>query len=416
LALHLKLLPAFMVPAKGGLVKMSDTSGNPQGRLAALDQFRGYTMVGMLLVNFLGSYKVCPQILKHTHDYCSYADTIMPQFLFAAGFAMQLSLGKRLQQGGRMPWGRAIRRILSLAVIAIVWYSFCDFSTIVQRFRTEETAVVLGTLFKRSLFQTLLHIAVTSLWILPVIGASPGVRMGYAAFSGLLHVVLSGWFNFLWVNSNPMGIDGGPLGFLTWSIPAICGTLACDLVRSKGANAARTLIGPGVGLMFVAWCWSCGSTLYNVPDEFVNEQKAVKLAEDSVLPSPERIQRWSGSIMEPPFVPPPNAEHRKWNYWMMSQRGGTISYTTFSAGFSLVVFALFLWACDSRKWQVGVFRTLGTNSLAAYLLHDVASWWISPWFPTSSGPIMAAFGFLCFSGFVYGVCCMMERRGWLIRV
>ena len=50
-------------------------------RLASLDQFRGYTVVGMLLVNYFGGYAVCPQVLKHTHDYCSYADTIMPQFL-----------------------------------------------------------------------------------------------------------------------------------------------------------------------------------------------------------------------------------------------------------------------------------------------------------------------------------------------
>lgn len=395
---------------------MSDISSSSPARLAALDQFRGYTMVGMLLVNFLGNYEVCPRILQHSHDYCSYADTIMAQFLFAAGFAMQLSLGRRLQQGGQRPWARAIRRILSLAAIAIVWYSFCDLSTIVQKFRTEDTTVVLGTLCKRNLFQTLLHIAVTSLWILPVIGASSSMRIGHLAFSGLLHVFLSGWFNFQWVNSNPMGIDGGPLGFLTWSIPAICGTLACDLVRRQGAAAARRIAGAGLALMFVAWCWSCGSTLYDVPDELVETQRAVKLADDPVLPSLERIQRWSGSSMEPPFVPPPQADFRKWNYWMMSQRGATISYTTFAAGYSLVLFALFLWACDSCKWQAGIFRTLGTNSLAAYLLHDVASWWISPRFPTSSGPVVVTIGFLCFSGFVYGICWIMERRGWLIRV
>ena len=395
---------------------MSDISSSSPARLAALDQFRGYTMVGMLLVNFLGNYEVCPRILKHSHDYCSYADTIMPQFLFAAGFAMQLSLGRRLQQGGQMPWAKAIRRILSLAAIAIVWYSFCDLSAIVQMLRTEDTTVVLGTLCKRNLFQTLLHIAVTSLWSLPVIGASSSMRIGYLAFSGLLHVLLSGWFNFQWVNSNPMGIDGGPLGFLTWSIPAICGTLACDLVRRQGAAAARRIAGAGFALMCVAWGWSCGSTLYDVPDELVETQRAVKLADDPVLPSLERIQRWSGSSMEPPFVPPPKADFRKWNYWMMSQRGATISYTTFTAGYSLVLFALFLWACDSCKWQAGIFRTLGTNSLAAYLLHDVASWWISPWFPTSSGPVVVAIGFLCFSGFVYGICWIMEHRGWLIRV
>ena len=39
-------------------------------------------MVGMMLVNFVGGYKLaCPYILKHSHDYCSYADTIMPHFL-----------------------------------------------------------------------------------------------------------------------------------------------------------------------------------------------------------------------------------------------------------------------------------------------------------------------------------------------
>jgi predicted acyltransferase len=410
------LLAASMMLRKGVLGTMSDTSVNPAPRLASLDQFRGYTMAGMLLVNFLGSYEVCPRLLKHSHDYCSYADTIMPQFLFAAGFAMQLSLGRRLQQGGQMPWARAIRRILSLAAIAIIWYSFCDFSAILQKFRTEEATAVLGTLFKRNLFQTLLHIAVTSLWILPVIGASSRIRIGYMAFSGLVHVILSGWFNFHWVNSSPSGIDGGPLGFLTWSIPAICGTLACDLIRKQGVAGARRLAVAGLGLMFVAWCWSWGSTLYDVPNELVEAQRTVKLADDPVLPSRERIQRWNGQIMEPPFVPPPNADHRKWNYWMMSQRGGTISYTTFAAGCSLVLFALFLWVCDSCKWQSGVFRTLGTNSLAAYILHGVASWTISPWFPKSSGPVVVAIGFLCFSGFVYGVCWIMERRGWLIRV
>ena len=55
-------------------------------RIASLDQFRGYTVVGMLLVNFLGGYKAVPALLKHHNTYCSYADTIMPQFLFAVGF------------------------------------------------------------------------------------------------------------------------------------------------------------------------------------------------------------------------------------------------------------------------------------------------------------------------------------------
>ncbi len=60
-------------------------------RIVSLDQFRGYTVVGMLFVNFLGGYQVVPAVFKHHNTYCSYADTIMPQFFFAVGFAYRLT-------------------------------------------------------------------------------------------------------------------------------------------------------------------------------------------------------------------------------------------------------------------------------------------------------------------------------------
>ena len=44
----------------------------------------------MLLVNFVGSFlaiRATLPLLAHHHTYCSYADTIMPQFLFAVGFS-----------------------------------------------------------------------------------------------------------------------------------------------------------------------------------------------------------------------------------------------------------------------------------------------------------------------------------------
>jgi predicted acyltransferase len=34
-------------------------------RLASLDQFRGYTVLGMFLVNFVGGLAAVPAILKH---------------------------------------------------------------------------------------------------------------------------------------------------------------------------------------------------------------------------------------------------------------------------------------------------------------------------------------------------------------
>ncbi len=399
-------------------------------------------MFGMLLVNFLGGYKVCPQILKHTNDYCSYADTIMPQFFFAAGFAMRLSLGKRLQGGGKMPWGRAIRRILGLALVAIAWYSFCDLSDIITHFRTQRWDNVLFVLFKGQLFQTLLHIAATSLWILPVITLSWKARLGYTVASGILHLLISWWFNYDWVYGEPGGIDGGPLGFMSWAIPTLCGTLACDAVRASGIGAGWRITLCGAALMILGWGLSIGTTLYDVPADQMAEEEAAaaatpeskptpdpaapirtakpdprKFAADPVIPAWERLRSWDGKIVEPPFVRPPDHKHRKWNYWMMSQRGCTISYTIFSGGLSLVVYALFLWACDAMNWRLGIFRTLGTNSLAAYILSDIGSWIVSPYFPRdSSSAIMALVGFACLTLIVYGCCRLLERMGWYIRV
>lgn len=396
---------------------MFENSSIRPPRLTSLDQFRGYTMLGMLLVNFLGGFTVCPKILTHSHDYCSYADTIMPQFLFAAGFAMRLSLGRRWETDGHLPWGRAIRRILGLALLAVAWYSFCDFSSIVERFRHDEFRTVLAALCKRSWYQTLMHIAVTSLWILPVIVARPGVRLLYGIGSGLAHVGLSWWFNFHWVNTAPAGIDGGPLGFLTWCIPAILGTLACDAVRADGVRSVGRLIRWGCVVMFIGWIFSVPTTLYNVRADQQESLIIQKLAEDPVVPGADRFSHWKGEIVEPPFVAPPDATHRKWNYWMMSQRAGSISYTTFAAGVSLVLYGAFLWSCDFKGWNAGIFRTLGTNSLAAYMLHDVASWIVSPFVDEEAAGIgTALISFLIFTLMVYGSCRILEAKKWYLRV
>ena len=55
-----------------------------------------------------------------------------------------------------------------------------------------------------------MHIAVTSLWILPVIRSSALVRVAYMIASAALQVSLSYWFYFDWVHTG--GIDGGAAG------------------------------------------------------------------------------------------------------------------------------------------------------------------------------------------------------------
>lgn len=402
--------------------------GVKPARLVSLDQFRGYTVLGMLLVNYFGGYHACPQVLKHSNDYCSYADTIMPQFLFAVGFALRLTFGRRMEQSGDWSaYGRIARRLLGLLLISLVVY------TVGARAPNWEKLTEIGVWgaiaepLKRQWFQTLTHIAVTSLWIVPVIHANHFIRIAWAISSGLLHVLLSYWFNFVWCHTPPNAIDGGPLGFLTWTIPAIAGSIVCDwfvpAVKSQPTISPihRGLVW-GCVLMLMGYALSCGTRLYDVEVLGPEEVESEKIASQPVLPTAKQLanktamSNWAGWLAEPPFLKPPDATLRKWNYWMMSQRAGTLSYLIFATGFSIVVFVGFYVVCDRYHVSAGLFRTFGTNALIAYILHDMVSNAVQPFFPKDSPAWYALSGLAIYFGITWVFLRALEKQGVFIRV
>ncbi len=414
------------------------TAKSPTERLVSLDQFRGYTVVGMLLVNYFGDFAVCPQVLKHSHDYCSYADTIMPQFLFAVGFSLRLTFGRRLQaqvkkQGSSVTYARMIRRLLGLVLVSLVVYHVTPRATSWEQLSAMSFWQVFGDPLKRQWFQTLMHIAVTSLWLLPVIHRTARIRVAWMVGSAVAHVLVSYWFNFTWANTAPNAIDGGPLGFLTWCIPAIVGTLACDFfvpkadsqatsTQSKHKRSVRPVLFAAFGLLMLGYFMSCPTRLYDVPESQQTKLLKVKLADDPVFPEMSRVQSKLSTaglaeyFAEPPFVKPPDEKHRKWNYWMMSQRAGTLSYLIFSAGFSLLVFVLFYVGCDVYKLSLPVFRTFGTNALVAYVLHTMVSSAVQPFFPKDSPAWFAYTGLSIFFLITWLFVKQLEKQGAYLRV
>jgi predicted acyltransferase len=324
----------------------------------SLDQFRGYTVLGMFLVNFAGGFVVLPDTIRHHHTHFSYADSIMPQFLFAVGFALRLVFLRAWRKSG--PWAayrRAFVRVAGLALFAVVYHGLTGSA----RSWAELTQLGVGgfflTAFQRNPFETLLHIAVTSLWVLPVIAARPLVRVAYAAFSAALFWYLSQHHGYYtWVVTRP-GIDGGPLGFLTWTTPLLVGSLAYDAVvaHSPRAVVGRLLLW-GCVLMALGYGLSCLSRLL-----------------DPEGPPP---------LADPPFVAParPKDEYHQLSkrpenarhlFWVMSQRAGSPSYLVFGAGFSLALYAVFVLVCDVAGFRAAVLETVGANALAAYVVHDM---------------------------------------------
>jgi predicted acyltransferase len=361
----------------------------PAPRVASLDQFRGYTVAGMLLVNYMGRFAETPAILDHHNTYCSYADTIMPKFFVAVGCAYRLTFMKRLAAGGMgSAVAHALRRNLGLFLLAVVFYGL---DGEVKKWDDLVELGLIGVLrqgFQREPFQTLALIAMTSVWVLPVIGRSVRAQLLYAAGSAVLYVVLSKLFYFDWAWNRPV-IDGGPLSFLSWTTPLLAGSVAFDWISKRGSRGAlMPLFVGGAVLMAIGYGVSCVGGVGTAGGSY-----GVGLA-------------------AAPFTPPEIPV----NLWTMSQRTGSVSYLTFAAGFGLAVLGLFVVLCDLMGMRVGVFRTFGSNALITYIAHMLVFGTFRAYAPSDSPLLYAAIvSFL--SGWVtYVFIRHLEKTGCFVRL
>lgn len=364
-------------------VRTTEPTSSPPTRWDALDQFRGYTVAGMIVVNFVGGLAAVPAILKHHNTYCSYADTIMPQFFLAVGFAYRWTFLNRLEQGGRRAAiSHAWRRNLGLLLVGFLMYGLDGKAKTWADLETLGVVGFLAEAFQRSFFQTLVHIAIASLWVMPVIDRSARVRLAWLVGSCLLHVALSYGFYYDWVMKRP-GIDGGPLGFLTWTVPILAGSLAYDAWRACVQRPGR----------LVGWClrWGAltmalgyGLSCLNGPApawEAVATQEtsgSAVAASDSVSNAGSGWRVPPGSwLADPPFMPP----SRPVGLWTMSQRAGSVSYLVFSTGFALMVLGICVVASDLLGLGSLGFRRFGQHALVMYLVHGMAIDAVKPHVP-----------------------------------
>ena len=194
----------------------------------------------------------------------------MPQFFFAVGFALRLTFLRRLKTLGVWPATRAaVARNLGLILLGFVIYHLDGQVKSWEELQHLGLRGFLAQAFNRELFQTLVHIALASLWVLPVIAAGTMTRVAFLIASAALHLALSRWFYFQYACGLPV-IDGGPLGFLTWSIPLLVGSLAFDVVAGKPGESSRSnpvpkLLAASILLMGMGYMLSCLGGSYASP-------------------------------------------------------------------------------------------------------------------------------------------------------
>lgn len=202
-------------------------------RLSSIDQFRGFAIFGMILVNYLGHFEVIPETMKHPRYGMTFANAIAPYFIFVVGMGFKISLSRRIDRiGPKAAYWQAIQRYFILILIGIVVY---------------------GPDPVTDMWDALVDIGFAGLITLPFIRKSKGFRITLAFIYLIIYQLLfafSGYGEWTMAHS----IDGGPLGPISWASILIFGTVQMDyLVENNQRSFIQKSLILGIPLLILGF-------------------------------------------------------------------------------------------------------------------------------------------------------------------
>ena len=335
------------------------------GRIRSLDQFRGFTVLAMFVVNFVHGREAVPRIFQHNENWFSLADWIMPGFLFAVGMSFRLTWQKRVtKMSARTAAFGYVRRSFILILISLMAFGFGAEYSSWGEWSAGGLREFVAALLKARMWEVLAIIGASQLLILPMVGKDTRFRAAALVVLLVSHAALSQWFNVhfvlakpnvldaFWGAANVRAWDGGFFGVINWAAIILAGTIAYDwLAEGPSVRAIRRFTTVGCCCMIVAYALSCLSTLYDLPDGRSDGIPAV--AESPVIPS---ATQGSLTLAESPFTPVATPDHRQVNYWMMSKRLVTLPFVLFAVGFIFSLLAAFVYGCDCRQAEWFLWR------------------------------------------------------------
>jgi predicted acyltransferase len=354
-------------------------------RLVSLDAFRGAVMAFMIMVNNNGREHDAYAQLRHSqwHGW-TLTDTVFPSFVWIAGVAITLSLGKRLAAG--VPRSHllliALRRAAILFVLGMAVYAFPHFNPSTQRILGVLQRIAICYLAASAIYLwcgvrgqiTWLVALLAAYWLIMTLAPVPGFGRGRLDVEGnFAHYVdrlVLGPHNYAPTH------DWDPEGIVS-TLPAIAtalfGLLAGRILQLRRSLEERTV-----------WLFMIGALLVAVA--------------------------WALSFEMP-----------------INKKLWTDTFCFFMAGLDFTACAILVWVVDGLGWK-RPFRPaviLGMNAIAIYLASEFGAELVegvqpriyrTVFAPLASPANASLLYSLTFTAIMYLIAYFMYRKRWFIRV
>jgi predicted acyltransferase len=362
-------------------------------RLVSLDAYRGFVILAMIFVNFIGEMPGIPDWLKHaqaSQDTFTIADLVFPGFLFMAGMGIPFS---------RLSLPRLLGRAAGLIFAGVM---------MVNAERYDDA----GAWLPRGAFNLLFYLGIILTWMQPE-GRSPRFWLGLA----LLALCAASF------RGTPGGEGGGSvwlvhswwgiLGMIGWSCLA-AGLLFMALKGNEAALVAALAL--SIGLCAGGWMDDyMGSTLASV---LIGVVVGLRLKKN---PSTAPLLLFAAALLALGLL------LRPWHG--ISKIRATESFALVTGAINLGLFSGFHWLLD-LKGKGGAWSDwlalAGQNALFAYILPDLWNvltdllglgglWWGYAWHWLSVGGLAGLLNAAAVSCFMLFLTVLAQRKGLVLK-
>jgi predicted acyltransferase len=199
-------------------------------RIQAVDDFRGFAIASMIVVNFMAFYPATPAWLRHAVGAgLTFADLVAPFFLFILGMMYRKSVIRRLARTGRRSTYLAmIRRYFLLLLVGLVGGAVAKWQVTLD-------------------WGILQAIGLAGIIALPFIELNGSWRLlAGTVLLGIYWLILPDHIHALVLDSE----HGGPFATLAWAALVLFASVAGDWLKRGAALASgRRIASGGLGLM-----------------------------------------------------------------------------------------------------------------------------------------------------------------------